>query len=73
MVVPGFDRFLHQSIPDFRLPGTLLPPISVRMPVLAGIAQVKSRPDRWAEGLLGAVAETARSGLAECLRRLTTA
>jgi hypothetical protein len=44
VVVPGFDRFLHQSIPDFRLPGTLLLPISVRMPVLAGIAQVVSWP-----------------------------
>ena len=73
VVVPGFDRFLHQSIPDFRLPGTLLLPISVRMPVLAGIAQVISRPDRWAEGLLGAVAETARPGLAECFRLLTAA
>ena len=73
MVVPGFDRFLHQSIPDVRLPGTLLLPISVRIPVLAGIAQVISRPDRWAETLLGAVAETARPGLAGCLRRLTDA
>jgi hypothetical protein len=73
MVVPGFDRFLHQSIPDVRLPGTLLLPISVRIPVLAGIAQVISRPDRWAETLLGAVTETARPGLAECLRRLTDA
>lgn len=72
--MPGFDRFLHQSIPDVRLPGTLLlPPISVRIPVLAGIAQVISRPDRWAEALLGAVAETARPGLAECLRRLSAA
>ena len=73
VVVPGFDRSLYQSIPDFRWPCTLLLPISVRMPVLAGIAQVVSRPDRWAEGLLGAVAETARPGLAECLRRLTAA
>jgi hypothetical protein len=73
MVVPGFDRFLHQSIPDIGLPGTLLLPICVRIPVLAGMAQVISRPDRWAEALLGPIAESARPGLAECLRRLTDA
>ena len=50
----------------FRRPGTLLLPISIRIPVLAGIARVASRPDRLAERLLGAVAETARPGLAEC-------
>jgi hypothetical protein len=73
MVLPGFDRFLHQSIPDVGLPGTLLLPISVRIPVLAGIALAISRPDLWAEALLGAIAESARPGLAECLRRLTDA
>jgi hypothetical protein len=70
-VVPGFDRFMHQSNPDFWRPGTLLLPISIRIPVLAGIARVASQPDRWAESLLGAVAKTARPGLAECFRRLT--
>jgi hypothetical protein len=69
-VVPGFDRFLLQSIPDFRRPGTLLLPISIRIPVLAGIARVASQPDRWAESLLDAAPKTARPGLAECFRRL---
>ena len=72
-VVPGFDRFLHHSHPGFRRPGTLLLPISIRIPVLAGVAQVASRPDHWAESLLGAAAETARPGLPECLREITAA
>jgi hypothetical protein len=72
-VVPGFDRFLHQSHPGFRRPGTLLLPISIRIPVLAGVAHVASRPDHWTDGLLGAVAETARPGLADCFRRLMAA
>ncbi len=72
-VVPGFDRFLHQTYPGFRRPGTLLLPISIRVPVLAGVAQVASRPDHWAESLIGAVAETARPGLAACFRELMAA
>ena len=50
----------------FRRPGTLFLPISIRIPVLA---------DRTAgaESLLGAVAETARPGLAECFRWLMAA
>jgi hypothetical protein len=69
-VVPGFDRFLHQSNPGFRRPGTLLLPISIRIPVLAGIAQVTNRPDHWAERLLRAAAGTVRPELAECFRQL---
>lgn len=72
-VVPGFDRFLHQSHPGFRRPGTLLLPISIRIPVLAGVAEVASRPRHWAESLLGAVAETARPGLVACFSELMAA
>jgi hypothetical protein len=73
MVVPGFDRFLRQFYPGFRRPGTLLLPISVRIPLLAGLAEVARRPDYWAESLLGAVAETARPGLEACFRGLMAA
>lgn len=72
-VVPGFDRFLYQSHPGFRRPGTLLLPISVRIPVLAGVALVTRRPKVWAEALLGAAAETARPALAACFRDLMAA
>src|SRR5262249_6243180 len=56
-----------------RPPDTLLLPVSIRIPVLAGIAEVTNRPAHWAERLLGAVAETARPRLAECSRRLMAA
>lgn len=72
-VVPGFDHFLHQSHPGFRRPGTLLLPISVRVPVLAGVALVARHPKVWAEALLGAAAETARPALVECFRDLMAA
>src|SRR5215471_7646870 len=40
-------------------------------PVLAGVACVASQPDHWAESLLGAVPEVARSPLAQCLKNLS--
>ena len=45
VILPGFDRFLHQLYPGFRRPGTLLLPLSIRIPVLAGVARVADRPD----------------------------
>lgn len=73
VVVPGFDRFLHQSYPGFRRPGTLLAPIAIRIPLLTGVAEVARRPDDWAASLLDAVAEAVRPGLAACLRGLMAA
>jgi len=70
-VVPGFDRFLYRLYPAFRRPGSLLFPLNIRIPVLAGVARVASQPDHWAECLLGAVAENARPRLAECLKSLS--
>jgi hypothetical protein len=70
IVVPGFDAFLRDSNSGFRRPGTLLLPMSIRIPVLAGVARVMRRPADWAESLLGAVPEGARSELAACLREL---
>ena len=71
MILPGFDRFLHRSYPSFRRPGTLLLPLSIRIPVLAGVACVASQPDHWPDSLLGAVPEVARSPLAQCLKDLS--
>ena len=56
-----------------RPPDTLLLPVSIQIPVLAGITEVTNRPAHWAERLLGAVAATARPRLAECFRRLMAA
>jgi len=70
VVLPGYDRFLYQFYPGFKRPGTLLLPLSIRIPVLAGVACVASQPDHWADRLLGAVSEIARPRFAECLEGL---
>lgn len=70
VVLPGFDRFLYQSYPGFKRPGTLLLPLSIRIPLLAGVGHVASQPEHWADRLLGAVSEIARPRLAECLEGL---
>jgi TniQ len=70
MVVPGFDDFLRHSYPGFRRPGTLLLPMSIRIPVLAGVSRVARRPTGWAESLLGAVDQSALLGLTACFREL---
>jgi hypothetical protein len=67
IIVPGFDAFVHRWYPGFRRPGTLLLPLSVRIPVLAGVARVAREPNRWAESLLDAVAEIERPRLVACL------
>lgn len=71
MVVPGFDRYLRYSHPDFRRPGNLLLPISIRIPVLAGVARVANRVEHWVDRLLGATPESTRRDLAACLQDLT--
>ena len=70
LVVPGFDDFLRHSNPGFRRPSTLLLPMSIRIPVLAGVGRVASRPADWADSLLSAVAQSALSGLVSCFREL---
>ncbi len=70
VVLPGFDRFLYQFYPGFKRPGTLLLPLSIRIPVLAGVARVANQPDHWTDRLLGAVSEIARPRFAECLKGL---
>jgi hypothetical protein len=70
VVLPGFDRFLYRFYPSFKRPSTLLLPLSIRIPVLAGVACVASQPDHWADRLLSAVSEIARPRFAECLESL---
>jgi hypothetical protein len=68
VVITGFDNFLRDTSPGFRRPGTLLLPMCVRIPVLAGVARVVRRPSHWTERLLPAVGDSARPALAGCLR-----
>ena len=65
-----FDDFLRHSYPGFRRPGTLLLPMSIRIPVFAGVSRVARRPADWAESLLSAVGQSALSGLTACFREL---
>ena len=70
VVLPGFDRFLYQFYPGFKRPRTLLLPLSIRIPVLAGLAHVACQPEHWADRLLSAVSEIAQPRLADCLEGL---
>jgi hypothetical protein len=70
VILPGFDRFLHGLYPGFRRPSTLLLPLNIRIPVLAGVAQIARQPEYWADRLLGAVSEGARPRLMECFAGL---
>ncbi len=70
LVVPGFDDFLRHSNPSFRRPGTLLLPMSIRIPVLAGVSRVARRPAHWAESLLSAVSQSALLRLTACFSEL---
>jgi hypothetical protein len=73
VVVSGFDEHLREHHPHFRPPGTLLLPISVRIPVLAGVSMVATRPDYWAERLIGSAGVDIRDRLISCLRNLCAA
>jgi len=64
VVITGFDNFLRDTSPGFRRPGTVLLSMSVRIPVLAGVARVVRRPSHWTERILPAVADSARPALA---------
>jgi TniQ len=73
VVVPGFDQYLADNHPHYRLPGTLLLAISIRVPVLAGVGAVAVRPDYWAERLLAAASREVQARLTACLRSLPDA
>jgi len=70
VVVPGFDRYMRLHHPDFCRPGTLLLPIGVRVPVLAGLAAVVAKPDYWAKRMLKVASKGIRDRLVACFRSL---
>jgi len=72
IVVPGFDRYLHDHHPDFHRPATLLLTMSVRIPVLAGVFIVATQPSYWAERLLSSADRRDWKRLMACFRTLTT-
>jgi len=70
VVVPGFDRYMRLHHPDFCRPGTLLLPIGVRVPVLAGLAVVVATPHYWAKRMLKVASKGIRDRLVACFRSL---
>jgi hypothetical protein len=70
VVVPGFDQYLGEHYPHYRPPGTFLLAIAVRVPVLAGVGAVVTRPDYWAERLFGVSPREFHHRLIACIRSL---
>ena len=70
LVVPEAAEFFHRLPAENWLCSSRLLPLSVRIPVLAGVAVVSSCPDYWLERLLGA-AMPVHQGLSSSLRRGT--
>lgn len=47
-------------------------PLSMRIPVLAGVATVSKAPEYWAEAFAGAVMPPQRAALLDCIRSLAS-
>jgi TniQ len=72
LVVPGADEFFRRLAPEIWPPNSRILPLSARVPVLAGVAEVSRRPQYWVKALLSAVAPH-HVGLLDCLRTLAAA
>jgi hypothetical protein len=72
VALPGFDRFMQRHYPTFLRPGTLLLAMSIRIPVLVGLAAVMRHPAGWIDPLLAAAHESAHGRLAACFEGLAT-
>jgi len=70
LAIPGADAFFRCLVPETWPRGSRSLPLSVRVPVLAGVAVVSSRPEYWFEGLVGAAAAQHRVGLLHCVGSL---
>jgi hypothetical protein len=70
LVVPGADDFFGRMAPENWPCTSRMLPVSVRIPVLAGIATVSSRPENWIGKLMSAAAPPHRENLRNCLETL---
>ena len=68
LVVPDSDDFFQRLQPENWPCTSRMLPLSIRAPVLAGVAAVSSRPDYWIDKLVSAVAPSAQAGLMHCIR-----
>jgi TniQ len=70
IVVPGADDFFRRLAPEIWPCNSRILPLSVRVPVLAGVAVLSSRPAYWVEKLVGAAAPSHQVGLLHSLGTL---
>jgi TniQ len=72
LVVPGADDFFQRLPPENWPCTSRVMPLSVRIPVLAGVAAVSSRPEYWIDKLVGAAARQNQPELLRCTVALTS-
>lgn len=70
LVVPGADDFFGRIAPENWPCTSRMLPLSVRIPVLAGVAIVSGHPESWIGKLMGAAAPPHRANLQNCLEAL---
>lgn len=73
VVVPGSDEFFGRLPPGNWPCSNRSLPLSVRIPVLAGVAAVSACPEYWTERLIGAAARRDQPGMLQCVGALATA
>ena len=71
LVVPGAEDFFQRLQSENWPSSPRFLPLSVRIPVLAGVARVVSLPERWIDRLVGAVAPPHQARLLHCYRALS--
>jgi hypothetical protein len=73
LVVPNSEDFFQRLQPENWPCTSWMLPLSIRAPVLAGVAAVSSRPDYWVAKLVSAAAPSAQAGLMHCMRSVAHA
>ena len=73
LVVPGADDFFRRLAPEIWPPNSRILPLSIRVPVLAGVAEISGRPESWVEPLLRVAAPPHRARLLHCLQIIAAA
>jgi hypothetical protein len=73
LVVPDSEDFFQRLQPEIWPCASRILPLNIRVPVLAGVAAVSSRPDYWIGKLVSAAAPSAQAGLMHCIRSAANA
>lgn len=71
LVVDGSEDFFRRLAPENW--GGRMMPLSVRIPVLAGVATVLNAPEFWAETFAGVMMPSLRAAMLRCIRSLASA